>query len=112
MKIALKLNLLSHFWKVWTIDLYEGGGGYDFLCFFLLWNIGGLYLGVTRSCNLDVVHNSLTTSLLSNCGGLRTIYLSGVSRLFNDEFLGRLLQSQCLANLENIHVKEDVRLNI
>ena len=79
--------------------------------FFTL-TIGGLYLGVTRSCNLDVVHNSLTSSLLSNCGGLRTIYLSGVSKLFNDEFLGRLLQSQCLANLENIHVKEDVRLNI
>ena len=77
---------------------------------FSLLNIEGLYLGVTRSCNLDVVHSSLTSSLLSNCGGLRTIYLSGVSKLFNDEFFCRLLQSQCLPSLENIHVKEDVRL--
>ena len=98
------------FGRFGQLTFIRGGGGYDMIfMFFLLSNIGGLYLGVTRSCNLDVVHNSLTSSLLSNCGELRTIYLSGVSQLFNDEFFCRLLQSQCLTNLENIHVKEDVR---
>lgn len=71
----------------------------------------GLYLGVTRSCNLDLVHKSLTSKILSSCPLLRTVYLTGVSQLFTDNFFCHLLQSQCLVNLENIHVKEDAQLS-
>lgn len=69
-----------------------------------------MYLGVSRSCDLDLVHKSLTRKLLSGCVLLRTVHLSGVSPLFNDHFFCHLLASQCLVNVENIHVREDVSL--
>lgn len=40
-------------------------------------NLEGLYLGVSRSCNLTLVHHSLTAKLLPSCPALRTLYLSG-----------------------------------
>jgi len=67
-----------------------------------------LYLGVGKNCDSDLVHTSLTSNILSFCPSIQSLYLSGVSQLFCDSFLCKLLKTHCLIYLETFIVKQNV----
>merc|ERR1712062_360939 len=65
----------------------------------------GLYLGVGTECDSDQVHLNLTSKILKNCKNLRTVYLTGVSQRFDDNFVENLIGSNCLQSLETFQLK-------
>jgi len=70
-----------------------------------------LYLGVSKNCDSDLVHKYLTSNILNYCPNIQSLYLSGVSKLFCDSFLGSLLQKNCLNYLETFIVKQNCQLS-